>query len=91
VVRSRASSIDLRPSDHNIARVGFRVDGGRIADQNIAGCRERLHAPRVFYGNPLRRMGKELRSSERKDVINDVREELEHRPQEVREVGELPS
>jgi len=42
-------------------------------------------------GVALRRMDKELRSNERPDVINDVREELEHRPKEVREVGELPS
>jgi len=46
---------------------------------------------RDVVGVALRRMDKELRSNERPDVINDVREELEHRPKEVREVGELPS
>jgi amino acid transporter len=46
---------------------------------------------RDVVGVALRRMDKELRSKERPDVINDVREELEHRPKEVREVGELPS
>jgi amino acid transporter len=46
---------------------------------------------RDVVGVALRRMDKELRSKERPDVISDVREELEHRPKEVREVGELPS
>jgi amino acid transporter len=46
---------------------------------------------RDVVGVALRRMDKELRSKERPDVINDVREELEHRPKEAREVGELPS
>jgi len=46
---------------------------------------------RDVVGVALRRMGKELRSEERPEVINDVREELEHRPKEVKEVGELPS
>jgi hypothetical protein len=46
---------------------------------------------RDVVGVALRRMDKELRSNERPDVINDVREELEHRPKEVREVGEIPS
>jgi amino acid transporter len=46
---------------------------------------------RDVVGVALRRMDKELRSKERPDVINDVRKELEHRPKEVREVGELPS
>jgi amino acid transporter len=46
---------------------------------------------RDVVGVALRRMDKELRSKERPDVVADVREELEHRPKEVREVGELPS
>jgi hypothetical protein len=46
---------------------------------------------RDVVGVALRRMDKELRSKERPGVINDVREELEHRPKEVREVGGLPS
>lgn len=46
---------------------------------------------RDVVGVALRRMGKELRSKERGDVMSDVREELEHRPKEAKEVGELPS
>ncbi|HEY2384810.1 MAG TPA: APC family permease [Terriglobia bacterium] len=46
---------------------------------------------RDVVGVALRRMEKELRSKERTEVITDVREELEHRPKEVKEVGELPS
>jgi amino acid transporter len=46
---------------------------------------------RDVVGVALRRMDKELHSHERSDVITDVREELEHRPKDVKEVGELPS
>jgi amino acid transporter len=50
---------------------------------------------RDVVGVALRRMDKELRSAaQRSDVFNDVREELDHRPKEakeVKEVGELPS
>src|SRR6516164_2905420 len=46
---------------------------------------------RDVVGVALRRMDKELHSKERLDVITDVREELEHRPKDVKEVGELPS
>jgi amino acid transporter len=46
---------------------------------------------RDVVGVALRRMDKELHSKERPEVISDVREELEHRPKDVKEVGELPS
>src|SRR6476660_692835 len=43
----------------------------------------RLHH-RDVVGVALRRMDKELRSKERSEVITDVREELEHRPKDVK-------
>jgi amino acid transporter len=49
---------------------------------------------RDVVGVALRRMDKELRSEQRTDVFSDVREELDHRPKEVKEdkeVKELPS
>jgi hypothetical protein len=46
---------------------------------------------RDVVGVALRRMDKELHSTDRTEVITDVREELEHRPKDAKEVGELPS
>jgi hypothetical protein len=49
---------------------------------------------RDVVGVALRRMDKELRTEQRTEVFSDVRDELEHRPKEVKEdkeVKELPS